>query len=52
MPDVISTLNNLEENWKKCAVKAKHFSNPGTCTMFMLVLVVKHSVAHKSAPVF
>jgi hypothetical protein len=35
MPDIISTLFNLEENWKKGAVMAKHFSNPGT--MFMLV---------------
>jgi hypothetical protein len=38
MPDIISTLHNHEENGKKCAVKAKHFSNPGT--MFILVLLL------------
>jgi hypothetical protein len=35
MPNIISTLYNLEENGKKYVVKAKHFSIPGT--MFKLV---------------
>jgi hypothetical protein len=32
-------LHNLEENWKKCAVKAKHFSNPGMFNVYASTVV-------------